>query len=143
MNCPHCQTPNEAGAYYCKNCRRPLSYYPPQGQPATPYVPYTPAQPASDRGVVALAIYTGWGIFVSLVWLLLQKLIIPSLDRGNDYNWETTSFIYNITSWVTNILSLLLAIALAILTTNKLARTLLIVSGAVNLVVFLIYQFVN
>ncbi len=142
MNCPLCKTPNEEGAYYCKNCRQPLAYYPPQGQPVNPYMPYTPLQPASDRGVAALTIFLGWGGFVSICWLVLQQLIIPNIfeDRGSD-DWETIATIHKITSWVFSIASVLIAVGLAIWTSNKTARTILIVIGALDLVISLLYRF--
>lgn len=144
MICPLCRTPNEEGAYYCKNCRQPLAHFPQQGQPVNPYMPYTPLQPASDRGMAALTIFLAWGGFVSICWLVLQKLILPNLfeHSGRD-NWESIATIQNITSWVFSIASLLIAVGLAIWTSNKTARTILIVIGALELVISLLYRFLQ
>jgi hypothetical protein len=144
MNCPLCQAANEEGAYYCKNCRQPLAYYPPQGQPVNPYMPYTPMQPVSDRGVAALTIFLAWGGFITIGWFVLQKVIIANLYEDRDSSdWETIASIHKIASWAFSIGSLLVATGMAIWTRNKMARTILIVIGALDLVVTLLYRFLD
>lgn len=107
MNCLRCNTPNEEGAKFCKNCGMDMSY--------TPSKDYT----NSNQTINQLLILLGLSYFFKILYLILN-FVVRFFGWGG---YEINEFI----GWATNIISILTFLVFAIITKHKNTRVFLII----------------
>ena len=131
MNCYRCQTENEPGAHYCRQCGADLWVSPEQ------------KDDGSRKGLMYVLIVMGWDYFTYLIWLVIPKLVTMTASRNLSgfTNGTRITSIFSVIRWSTGTISLLLMIVFAILCTNIRARVCLIVFAAIRLFLLLYYQF--
>lgn len=122
MNCLRCNTPNEEGAKFCKNCGMDMTYTPSR------------ENTNSNQTINQLLLLVGIEYFILLGWFILQKAIIPIFFK---YDYDKISPIYKYFGWTTNILSVIALLIFAIIIKNKNARIFLIIFLVLR-VIFLI-----
>jgi hypothetical protein len=138
MNCLRCASPNPEGVTTCMNCGAPLSPAQLANSPYTnPYPPYYPNafrnEAPKDNSLNFLMIYIGWGVFVSMFWLLAQKFIIPSLLQNS--RMDIYRIFYRLTSGGFAAISLIILIVFAILSKTPKVRIFLIIVAIMELVI--------
>ncbi len=126
MNCLRCNTPNEEGAKFCKNCGMDMTYTP------------SNENTNSNQTINQLLLLMGIEYFISLCWFILQKAIVPIFFKKDDIvDWDKVSPIYKYFGWTTDILSVIVLLIFAIIIKNKNARIFLIIFLVLR-VIFLI-----
>lgn len=106
MNCLRCNTSNEEGAKFCKNCGMDMSYTP------------TKENLNSNQTINQLLILLGFNSFFSIIYLILNFGVMK-------FDWGYK--IYDYVGWALDIISILALLIFAIITKHKNARIFLIV----------------
>lgn len=110
MNCPNCNTPNEAGAKFCRNCGTEL----------------VTAKPANKDHIYLLTII-GWEYLQTLFWTVFRKWILPNCCKVDDVtDYDLISRIYKITGWVTDAITIIMLVAFAAMARNNVVKILLV-----------------
>ena len=124
MQCLRCNTDNEEGARFCKNCGTDLWY--------------KPAAAVKDNGASQSMMYVlillGWDYFKAIGWLLVRKLSTVA-------DFTRLSLIYNVTNWIFDGVSLVLLIVFSILVKNNTARIFLIIFTVLHFLLMLSVHF--
>ncbi len=123
MNCLRCNTSNEEGAKFCKNCGLDLTII---TEPATDV--------HSKASINALTAFVGFSVFVILYYGVILRYIIEPMFIKNGTGFDSLGKVYKISNAVFSIVELLFIIALAIIVKQKTARILLIIFAIVRLV---------
>jgi len=80
-------------------------------------------------------------IFIILIWLILQKVIVPIAFRGdNGIDYVAIGPIYNFLGWITDTAMIIVTLVCMLLIKNKNARLLLIVYLVFRIVALLAYR---
>lgn len=129
MNCLRCNTPNEEGAKFCKNCGMDLTYIP------------TTENGNSNQTISQLLLLMGIEYFIYLGWFVLQKAIVPMFfKKDGTTDWDKVSPIYKYFGWTTDILSVLALLIFSIIVKNKKARIFLIIFLVLRIVFLIGYR---
>lgn len=121
MNCPNCNTPNDAGARFCKNCGGGLAYKPVA----------TPAGLGND--ITYLLVLLGWELFSYLTWFVVGRIIVPHALRNDNLSNNAVADLYRGTGWTLDIISLLMLIVFSVLVKSNTARIFLVVFAVLRL----------
>ena len=129
MNCLRCNTPNEEGAKFCKNCGMDMTYTP------------SKENANSNQTVNQLLLLMGIEYFIYLGWFILQKAIVPIFFKKDDIvDWDKVSPIYKYFGWTTDILSVIVLLIFAIIVKNKNARIFLIIFLVLRIIFLIGYR---
>ena len=126
MNCYRCNTENETGAHFCRQCGADLWHVPAE------------KDDGSRKSLRYVLILMCWEYFTYLVWLAVPRLITNQVFRSG---YRGVSMLYAAMRWSMGGISLLLLVIFAILSTNTTARILLIVFAVLRLGILLAYGF--
>jgi hypothetical protein len=130
MNCPQCHTNNEPDARLCLQCGATL-----------PEIISAGKYQDMRRSLILILILLGWEIFNSVIWLFIQKAIVPLMTRGLDiFNYDRVGVIYKVTGMFLDIVSVAIGIVFLILVRHKGARALLIVYVVVRALMLIVYR---
>lgn len=121
INCLRCNTQNDFGAKFCKNCGIDLKYVP------------SSENGNSNQTVNQLLLLMGIEYLIYLGWFILQIVIIPIFFE--DENWDQAA-IYTSYRWTTEIISILILLMFAIIVKNKNARLFLIIFLTMKIIFF-------
>ncbi|HSC37787.1 MAG TPA: hypothetical protein VLD19_07950, partial [Chitinophagaceae bacterium] len=124
MNCYRCNTENETGdpstgsgrAHFCRQCGADLWTVP------------AAKDDGSRKTLHYVLILLGWEYFSNIVWT-----IVPILYTGFGLDYRRIRTVFSIVRWSVDGISLLLLVLFAVLSTNKIARILLIVFAVLRL----------
>lgn len=131
MNCLRCNTPNEDGAKFCKNCGMDLTYNPALAK----------SNSIDSQSLIYVLIALSWEYIGWIIWFLIQKVIVPKFYTTDGIvQWEKANKIYNTVGWSVDILSILVFLVLSIVVKNKTARILLIVFAVLRVGFLLSYR---
>jgi hypothetical protein len=129
MNCLRCNTENEEGVKFCKNCGMDMTY--------TPLKENT----NSNQTVNQLLLLMGIEYFIFSGWFILQKAIVPIFFKKDDIvDWDKVSPIYKYFGWTTDILSVIVLLIFAIIIKNKNARIFLIIFLVLRIIFLIGYR---
>jgi uncharacterized membrane protein YvbJ len=129
MNCLRCNTENEEGAKFCKNCGMDMTYTPSNDNTN------------SNQTVNQLLLLMGIQYFIYLCWFILQTAIVPIFFKKDDIvDWGKVSSIYKYFDWTTDILSVIALLIFAIIVKNKNARIFLIIFLVMSIVFLIGYK---
>lgn len=124
MNCLRCNTENEEGAKFCKNCGMDMTYTP------------SNENITSNQTINQLLILLGLQAFISICYFILY-VIRPIFFEDN---WETMNSIYDYSGWISDILSILAFLIFSILTKHKNVRIFLIIFLVIRIVLLIGYR---
>jgi len=127
MNCLRCNTPNESGAKFCKNCGMDMTYV------------HISNSTTSNKDIYLLLTYIGTNIITTIYYLLLDKVIRQFIKKDGSEDWETMNRIYEVSNWVLNAIDIIIFITLIILVNNKTVRIWLIIFAAIRLIANIIW----
>ncbi|MBS1662797.1 MAG: zinc ribbon domain-containing protein [Bacteroidetes bacterium] len=161
MICPNCNTSNTEEARFCKNCGSPLpvaqtvaasvamapaasasavaAATQPIGAPvlAARGRVSSPATPDSSQSVNILLILLSVEAFFSLIWFIIQKVVVPMIIK-NDYS--SISTIYKYCGWVIQSIVILGYIACSIIVKDNRVRTFLLIFLFLKIAFMIGYQ---
>ncbi len=131
MNCLRCNTPNEDGAKFCKNCGMDLTYN-----------PSTTNSSAIDRqNLIYLLIVMSWEYFTWLIWFAIQKVIVPRFYSTDGVtNWDEANKLYKTLGWTVDIISILVLLVFSIIIKNRTARIFLIIFTVLRIAMLIGYR---
>ena len=127
MNCLHCNTPNEEGAKFCKNCGMDLTI-----------ISESSTNANSKTSINALTAFVGFSVFYILYYVVIVRYIIEPIIKKDAADYTSMRKVYDISNWVLSSAEFLFIIALAIIVKQKTAKTLLIIFAILRLVVLII-----
>lgn len=125
MNCNRCSTPNAEEARFCKNCGVNLTYTPPQ------------TVAVESNSTKYLLILLTWFLAENILFLVLNKVVTSNMNTFD------VSKIYSLAGWVTGLITIGLAVALAIAVKNKTIRLFFIAYAIVQVFSLLLYRVFN
>jgi hypothetical protein len=114
MNCSRCNTPNEAGVKFCRNCGKDLSVI--TNQSSNP-----------KTSINVLTAFVGFTVFYTLYYVVIVKYILEPIIKRNTGDFTSMSMVYDISHWVLSTMEFLFILALALIVKQKTAKTLLII----------------
>src|SRR5262245_15157820 len=85
MNCLRCNTPNEEGARFCKNCGTDLSLMPAGAM-------------AGNKDVLLLTSYIAWHFLTYIMYAVINRFVVPKLI-GSGTSRDVAKF-YGVVEWV-------------------------------------------
>lgn len=122
MNCLRCNTENEEGAKFCKNCGMDMSYTP------------SKENTNSNQTINQLLILLGLSSFFSIIYLILNFGV-------RKFYWDYE--IYEYIGWATIIISILLFLVFAIITKHKNTRVFLIIFLLIEIIQLVVYRILD
>jgi hypothetical protein len=129
MNCLRCNTSNEEGAKFCKNCGMDLTYLPATKDENT------------IKSITYILIVMSFEYFSWLIWFAIQKVIVPQFyQKDGSTDWDAANKLYKTIGWSVDILSILVLIIFTMLIKNKTARIFLIIFALVRIGLLLGYR---
>lgn len=128
MACQTCFQSREDGAQYCRNCGDNL---------------LTGEDPKHTANLLMALL--GMEMLVGLLWLILQKGVIPFLakDPLGNTNWQRIGPVYNIFGWITDAAVVITALVCLLLVKNTRARILFIVFLVFKIIFIIGYRIFN
>jgi hypothetical protein len=127
MNCVQCNNPLDSTDNFCRNCGSAVRYARPGAS----------NKDDNNQAVTLLLIYMCWSFFMALVYLLISKVAmrsINSMDIGK---------IYNVIGWFSQVTNFLLLLIFSIIIKSNRARIFLIVFAAIEMLLIVGYRLVN
>lgn len=128
MNCPNCNTYNDIGASYCKNCGTQLPIIPTNSANASLEASHT---------INILLILMSVESFFLLFWFVLQKIVVPAVYKND---WSHISTVYKYGNWVINGIFILAYLISSITVQNNRVRIFFLVFLLVRILVLIGYQ---
>jgi uncharacterized membrane protein YvbJ len=128
MNCLRCNTENQEGARFCKNCGMDLTYMP------------SNQNSNSNQTVNQMLLLVGIQYFIQSWWFIVQKAIVPMFLKEDYYK---ISSIYKYFGWTTDIILILTLLVIAIIVKNKNARIFLIIFLILQIIFLVGYRIFN
>ena len=126
MFCPRCNAVNQDDAMFCQSCGAKLHI--PQAVNATPN--------NNDKGLLYALIIMGWEMITMILWVVLQKVIVPVLKLP----FESLRNVYNAAEVVTTFVTVILLVIFAIIVNSNMARTFFIIFAVLRVIVFIAYK---
>jgi hypothetical protein len=108
MNCPACKAIVSDDALYCEKCSHPLKEI------------VTESNQDLKRSLMFMAILIYWDCFLVLFWLLINKVIIRLLLRGDRVS--EIELVSGISGWMFSLLSIALGIVFVVLCKPRVAK---------------------
>jgi len=129
MNCLKCASPNPDSANYCSQCGDPISG-----------IAFNQAD-KTKNSLALLVILTAWEIFLGIIWLIIQKGLVPLLTDSSDYtSYARVTVVYQAAGWLFSLVSIALGITFSILARNKAARIIFIIYAVMAFIGLIVYQ---
>lgn len=129
MNCLKCASPNPDSAHYCSQCGDPISG-----------IAFNQAD-KTKSSLALLVILTAWEIFVGIIWMIIQKGLVPLLTDVSDYtSYERVEVVYKAAGWMFGLVSIALGVTFSILARHKAARIVFIVYAVMAFIGLIVYQ---
>ncbi len=132
MNCLRCNTPNEEGAKFCKNCGFDMTYVP-NAQTTN-----------SNQSINYVLIAVSFQYFVWTLWFILEKVIVPKFYKKDGItDWDKVQTIYKPFGWTTDIAAILVLLIFAIIVKNKTAKIFLFIFTFLRIVFVIGYRLLD
>ena len=114
MNCLNCNADNDNNALYCNQCGHPLTLVENENIDR------------KRRDVLLLASYVGWHFIYFIIYILVNKLIVPDImkNSGSGDFGEKIDSLFKKIDLVTSSIDALFLLILVFLLENKIAKIL-------------------
>jgi hypothetical protein len=130
--CPKCQNPNADDAKTCISCGTVLSV-----------VKNDQTLVNTNRSLMLLVIILAWELLMNINYIILNKVIVPLIDKGGDYSvYGTIDVIYKLIGWFDGLVSLTLGIVFLVMARHKAAKAILIVFVVVQALSLILYKII-